>query len=104
MNLFYLIILLALATFLTRYSLFAFAAKIKFSNNTKQLLKFFPPAIFAALVAPVVFTDTSISDNGLFITPELIGGLVAFTCAWLRANLITTLVLGMSAYLGFSLI
>lgn len=89
---------MALVTFAIRYVLFASAGKAHFSSWFEELLRFIPPAILAALVAPalVIFQGTEISLSPE--NPYLVGGIVALIVGFLNRNLFVVLGAGMGAF------
>lgn len=85
-----------IVTFGTRYVLFAFAGRLRFSPWLNTALGFVPPVVLAAIVAPAVLMP----DGDIWLSWEnsyLVAALLALGVALWRNNLLLTIVVGMSA-------
>ena len=85
-----------LVTFLIRLSFFAFGHHLPDDPRIEAVLRYVPPAILGALIAPEIFTGA----NGLLLTPDnprLWAGLSALLVAWLTRSVLATIAAGMAA-------
>jgi branched-subunit amino acid transport protein len=86
---------MALATFACRYPVLALVSLIPLPASLLAAMRFVPPAVLAAIIAPAVLMPNghiAVSlDNS-----HLIAGLVAALVAWRSQNLMLTIVVGMS--------
>lgn len=84
-----------LTTFLLRFGPIAIFSKIKLPMWSQHLFRLVVPAIFMALVLPVL-----VLQNGtLFLSPSnprLIAGLVAVGVSWRTHNMVLTIFAGMA--------
>jgi branched-subunit amino acid transport protein len=88
------------ATFAYRLSCIEFGTALQAgvlgNPRTRRLLRFVPPAAFAALVAPaIVVRDGALLSNPL--DPRLLAALVALVCALTTRSVLLTLGSGMLA-------
>ncbi len=86
-------------TFSVRYVLFAVAGKVNFPTWLNKALEFVPPVVLMAIIAPSV----SMPKGELWLSytnPWLLAALVAVMTAWVRKDLLTTIVVGMLAFAG----
>ncbi|WP_394848032.1 AzlD domain-containing protein [Pendulispora brunnea] len=88
------------ATFAYRLSCIEFGSNLEAgvlgNPRARRLLRFVPPAAFAALVAPaIVVRDGTMLTNPL--DPRLLAALVALVCALLTRSVLFTLASGMLA-------
>jgi len=101
MNELYLIAGMLLVTFTIRYSMFALAGRVEFSEPLRQALAYVPPAVLTAIIVPAVLMPTGPGINLSLSNPYLVGSLVANAVSWLGKNLLLTIVLGMLAFWGW---
>lgn len=88
------------ATFSTRYVLFAMASKVRFSPLLHSALGFVPPVVLTAIIQPAVVMPKG--EVWLhWQNPWLLAALVAVGVALWRRDLLTTIVLGMLAFVVF---
>lgn len=83
-------------TFLLRAVFIFILGKAELSERTKSLLKYIPPAVFAALVAPPIFLHQGQVD-WLGGKERVIAALIAAFAAWKAKNMIVVLIAGMGA-------
>jgi branched-subunit amino acid transport protein len=87
---------MALVTFAVRYPVLSIFSKVEFPPVILGALKFIPPAVLAAIIAPAL-----LAPNGqLDLSPHndfLVAGIVAALVAWRTNNLLATIFLGMLA-------
>ncbi|QEQ97788.1 AzlD domain-containing protein [Neptunomonas concharum] len=87
-----------LMTFSVRYLLFAVAGRVHFPEWLSTALGFVPPAVLTAIIVPAVLMpqgDLWIS----FSNPWLLASILAATVALVRKDLLTTIVIGMLAFM-----
>ncbi|MEH6446218.1 MAG: AzlD domain-containing protein [Oceanospirillaceae bacterium] len=99
MNEAYLISGMFVATFSVRYILFAAAGKVRFPPWLNKALEFVPPVVLMAIIAPAV----TMPKGELWINfdnPWLLASIVAVITAFVRKDLLTTIVVGMLAFAG----
>lgn len=98
MNEFLLITGMALVTLAVRYPVLVLIGKIPMPDSVFRALRYVPPAVLAAIIAPGV-----LAPNGdIQITPEnnaLVASIVSIVVAWRTKNLLLTIVIGMAALL-----
>lgn len=86
------------ATFSVRYLLFAVAGKVHFPAWLSTALGFVPPAVLVAIIAPAVVMPKG--DMWLsYDNPWLLASIVAVVVAFVRKDLMTTITVGMIAFL-----
>ena len=85
-----------LVTFLIRLSFIAFGHHLPDDPRIEALLRYVPPAILGALIAPEIFM---VGDN-LNATPDnprLWAALIALLVAWVTGSVLATIAAGMAA-------
>lgn len=90
---------MALITFLIRYSMFAAAGKRDFPRWFKEALRFVPPAVLSAIIAPSILMPTG---EGLVLgigSPHIAGAVAAFVAGKLTGRLLAVIVTGMVVFL-----
>jgi branched-subunit amino acid transport protein len=92
---------LALGTFLIRYSFIGFLAGRRLSPLAERALQLAVPAIFAALVIPLVVMHNG-ELNWATRYPHAIGMVAAGAYAWWRGGMLIPIVIGMSVMHGVS--
>ncbi|RMF78738.1 MAG: AzlD domain-containing protein [Chloroflexi bacterium] len=88
-----------LVTFGMRYPTLALVGKLNLPPQVLRALKFVPPAVLAAIIAPAVFLPQE--DAGLQLAlsnAHLLGGLAAVLMMRYTKNLLLTIVFGMAAF------
>jgi branched-subunit amino acid transport protein len=97
MNIWIIMIILGLLTFLTRLSFIALLDRINLPRNFQRALRFVPIAVLSAIIAP----ELAYSDNVLAISPtnpRLLAGLVATLVAYKTKSVIWTISAGMLVF------
>ncbi|MCB2180090.1 AzlD domain-containing protein [bacterium] len=94
----FLILGMAIVTFGIRFSLLAFADQIELPNLLKQSLKYIPPAVLTAITVPAVLMPEG-QINISLENPYLIAGVFATGAAVLSKNLMTTILVGLLAFI-----
>ncbi len=86
---------LAIGTFLIRYSFIGFFAGKRLPPKFERALQLAVPAIFAAIVVPLVVMNQSQVDlNARW--PHMVAALVTGLVAWWRGGMMLPIVAGMS--------
>jgi branched-subunit amino acid transport protein len=101
MNEFFLIISMALVTFLIRYPVLAISGRIQFSPRFLQILRYIPPAVLTAIVVPAVLMPTGNQISLSYTNARLIGAIAAVVIGFWRKNLLLTIAVGMLVFLGY---
>lgn len=89
-----LIVVLWAAALGTRGSFIVFLADLRLPPLLQRGLRFVPPAVFAALVAP----ELLLAKGSLSLSPgneKLVAGIVAAVVAWRTRNTLATVLVGM---------
>lgn len=97
----YLIAGMALVTFAIRYSMFLVAGRIEFPSGWVSALRYVPPAVLTAIIAPSVLIPRGEGIDLSYTNAYLIGALVAIGVSWLSKNLLLIILLGMLAFWGW---
>lgn len=91
------ILVIAIATYLIRLSFIHLFGRInQVPARVKLFLKFVPPAVLAALVAPGLVTPST-DVAAMVVDERLAAGIIAAIVAWWRGNILLTIVVGMVA-------
>jgi branched-subunit amino acid transport protein len=91
---------MALVTLAIRYLVLALSGRLKLAPWFLQLLRYVPPVVLTAIVAPAVLMP----DNQLelsYTNPRLIGAVAAILVAVWRQNLLLTIVIGMLVFFAW---
>jgi len=97
MEIWLLILLMALVTFGIRYALYAKANAITLPAKLEQALKFSAPCVLTAIWVPAVLMP----QGELALTPQnpyLIGAVIALGIALWKRNILLTIVVSMSCF------
>ena len=81
-------------TFFARYSFFWLSGRRQLSEKWGQVLRFVPPAVLAALIAPGIVMPGIESGEGL-LNPRFLAALIAIVVAWKTRGVMMTFVVGM---------
>ena len=92
----FLILGMAVVTFIARYSMIAVLGRWNVSPDATRALAFVPMAAFAALIAPELILRDGQLAVGL-MNPRFIAGILAILVAFLTRNVLITLIIGMAA-------
>jgi branched-subunit amino acid transport protein len=96
MNVWLIMIALAVGTFLIRVSFILLLSNREVHPLVSRALRFVPASVLSALVVPQILTrDHSILIS--FANPQLIAGMVATLVAWRTKNVLFTILSGMVA-------
>ncbi len=102
MNEFLLVAGMALVTFAVRWPVLTVVGRIPLPQPVLDALKFIPPAVLTAIIAPAVFMPGGALDLRLS-NAYLVAGVASALIAWRSRNLLLTIVLGMAIFLGWRL-
>jgi len=95
MNEFLLIFGMMVVTFGVRYPVLAMVGRLTLPEVARRALRFVPPAVLSAIIAPAVFfPDGQRLILGLD-NPRLIASVIAVIVSWRTKNLLLTIVVGM---------
>lgn len=84
-------------TFGVRYPVLAMVGRLEMPPRVQAALRFVPPAVLSAIVAPAVFAPQGALWLS-FTNSYLVAGAAAALIAWRTRNLLWTLVLGMVTF------
>ena len=96
MNIWLVLLLGGVITFLIRFSFIYLFGKFDVPETVRRALHYVPPAVLSALVFPELFMH----DDALSISPgneRLLAGLFAIGVAWFSRNTLVTILAGMAA-------
>ena len=96
MNIWLVMLLGGLITFLMRFSLIYLFGKFHVPETMRKALHYVPPAVLSAIIFPELF----LRDENLFLSLDnqrLLAGLVATLVAWWSKNILLTIIAGMIA-------
>ncbi len=94
MNEFLLIMGMVAVTFSVRFVPILLLGRLDFPKRFFDLLKYVPPAVLTAIVAPALLMPGGQIEIG-FGNVRLIAGLLAVLAAWRTRNLLLTIAVGM---------
>jgi len=100
MNEFLLVAGMAAVTFAVRWPVLTVVGRIPLPQPVLDALKFIPPAVLTAIIAPAVLMPGGTLDLGLD-NAYLVAGVASALVAWRTRNLLLTIVLGMAVFLGW---
>jgi branched-subunit amino acid transport protein len=86
-----------LVTFGVRYPVLTFVSRIKLPEVMERALKFVPPAVLMAIIAPDVLIPDGNKINFDISNASLIASILAALVAWRTKNLLLTIIIGMAA-------
>lgn len=86
---------MALVTFSARYVPLALAGRVTLPAVGLRLLRYIPPAVLAAIIAPGLILQEDGGPDWSLHNSRLVAGLAAAVVAWRTRNLLLTLVVGM---------
>ena len=96
-NIWWVIFLLVLATFIARSGFWLVGHRINLPARVQQALRYAPACALAALIIPELLSDHSGIDFSA-PHPKLLAGIAATLFFMLRKNMLQTIVLGMAVY------
>lgn len=89
---------MAAVTFLVRWPVLALVSRVTLPQIVLDGMKFIPPAVLAAIIAPAMLTPSGALD----VSPSnayLVAGVASALIAWRTRNLLATIMLGMALFL-----
>jgi branched-subunit amino acid transport protein len=98
MNEFFLILGMALVTFLIRYPIIALSGRMTLSPTFLQLLSYVPPTVLTAIVVPAVLIPDGEKVLFSYTNARFIGAIVAVVVGLWRKNLLLTIVASMVVF------
>ena len=96
MNLWLLILFGGLITFGIRLSFIALFGRVEMPPALTRALRFVPPAVLSAIIAPALFAPDGALNLSL-ANNRLLAGVLAILVAWRSKNVVLTLVFGLIA-------
>ncbi len=90
-----------LATFLIRYLPYGIADALRLPESLERALRYIPPAVLMAIVAPAVLIPDGQQVQLDWHNPYLIGAGVAFLVGWWRNHLLLTILSAMLAFFAW---
>jgi branched-subunit amino acid transport protein len=96
MNIFLILLLGGLLTFGIRMSFIFLFGKISIPESVKRALRFVPPAVLSAMIAPALIMAGDAPDLGPG-NLRLWAGIIAILVAWRTKNTLLTILSGMAA-------
>ena len=90
---------MALVTFAVRYPVMVLIGKIPLPDRVFRALRYVPPAVLAAIIAPAVLMPDGQTIDFSPTNSYLVAGVIAGLIAWRTKNLLLTIVLGMAIFL-----
>src|SRR5512135_556785 len=96
MNIWLVMLLGGLITFLIRFSFIYLFGKFHIPETVRRALHYVPPAVLSALIFPELFLPNDTLNLSLGNT-RLLAGLVAVLVAWFSKNTLLTIIAGMIA-------
>jgi branched-subunit amino acid transport protein len=95
-NIWLVMLLGGLITFLIRFSLIYLFGRFKIPETMQQALRYVPPAVLSAIIFPELFFRDGALNFSLDNT-RLLAGLFAILVAWITRNTLITIIAGMIA-------
>jgi branched-subunit amino acid transport protein len=96
MNIWLVMLLAGALTFGMRLSFIYLFGRWQVPDGVKRALKFVPPAVLSAIIAPALFMPNNVLDVS-FGNYRLAAGAVALLVAWRTKNSLWTIAAGMAA-------
>ncbi|UYN91104.1 MAG: AzlD domain-containing protein [Anaerolineales bacterium] len=98
MSEFWLLFGMVLATMATRIPVLITLSRRELPASVRRALHYVPPAVLAAIIAPIVLLDEG-APNLALDNAMLPASLIAILISWRTKNLLLTIVVGMAAFL-----
>lgn len=96
MNIWIVMLIGGLITFLMRFSFIFLFGRLHISDTVRKALHYVPPAVLSAIVFPELFLRDEALDIS-FGNYRLLAGLIAMLVAWYTKNTLVTILAGMAA-------
>jgi branched-subunit amino acid transport protein len=97
MNEFLLLFGMFLVTFAVRYPVLAFVSRVQLPPIVEQSLKFVPPTVLMAIIAPAMLIPNGEGITFGLDNASLYAGIIAIIVAWRTKNLLLTILIGMAS-------
>jgi len=97
-NLVYIVIAMAVVTYLPRLIPFVFLSELKEKSFTQRFMKLIPYTALSALIFPSIITSTNSTYSAL------IGGSIAIVLSYLKINIVVVIILSIFSVIVFQLI
>lgn len=94
---------MAVVTFGARYPVLALVSRVGLPPGALNALRYVPPAVLAAIIAPAVFMPAGTLDVGID-NAYLVAGIAAVLVSWWRKNLLLTIGIGMAIFLAWRIL
>ena len=96
MNIWLVMLLGGLITFLIRFSFIYLFGRFEIPETIRKALRYVPPAVLSAIIFPELFLHHGAINLSLENT-RLLAGLIAILVAWFSKNTLVTILAGMVA-------
>mgnify|MGYP000734074187 CR=1 FL=1 len=96
MNIWLVLLIGGLITFLTRFSFIYLFGRFQIPETVRKALHYVPPAVLSAIVFPELLLNDGLL-NLSFGNFRLLAGLVAVLVGWFSKNTLVTILAGMAA-------
>jgi branched-subunit amino acid transport protein len=96
MNIWLTMLFAGLLTFAMRFSIMYLAQHITIPSRVQQALRYVPPAVLSAIIAPAILLPNGVLDLH-FSNTRLLAGLVAIVVAGFTRHTLLTILAGMAA-------
>ncbi len=96
MNIWLVLLIGGLITFLTRFSFIYLFGRFQIPETVRKALHYVPPAVLSAIVFPELLLNDGLL-NLSFGNFRLLAGLVAVLVAWVSKNTLVTILAGMAS-------
>lgn len=93
-----LVVSMAAVTFAVRYPVLAVASRMQIPPRVMNLLRYIPPAVLAAIIAPAVFMPNGSTLSLSYTNAYLVAAIVAAIVAGTTRNLMATILVGMGSF------
>lgn len=103
MSLWIAVIGMGVITYAIRLSLIVLAERVQLSEPIQQALRFVPPAVLSAIIAPELLRPGGTFDLTLG-NERLLAGAIAIVVAWRTRNVLLTIAAGMLVLWGLQLL
>ncbi len=91
---------MAIATFSIRYVMFGASSRLALSPAVLSALRYLPPVVLTAIVAPEVLLANGQLELGI-MNARFVGAIAAIIVSVTTQNLLLTIVLGMAVFFGW---
>lgn len=101
---FWLILGMMVVTFAARYPILALVGRFTLPGAVQRALRYVPPAVLSALIAPAVFFPDGEQLMLGLDNVRLLAAALAALVSWRTKNLLWTILIGMAAFWVFGLL